>query len=166
MPYKDPDARRARQALYRAANREKIRAKQRERHEKVREKKIAYKRAWYAANRERELEKQRLVNAANPQANVARAKAWRAANPERAAEIQRRHRISGRDKATADYCATILYYDPCVYCGGPGGCVDHIEPRANGGQDHWTNLTSSCRPCNSRKNAKPLLVFLASAVSL
>lgn len=29
--------------------------------------------------------------------------------------------------------------------------IDHIKPRASGGKDTWTNLTSACLPCNNKK---------------
>ena len=44
----------------------------------------------------------------------------------------------------------------CMYCGGRYGqndlTRDHIQPTSRGGFDTWTNVTTSCRPCNSRKD--------------
>lgn len=54
----------------------------------------------------------------------------------------------------------IIRKDPCVYCGGPGGEVDHIDPYVRGGSAEWANLASACRSCNASKHATPLLVFL------
>jgi 5-methylcytosine-specific restriction endonuclease McrA len=51
----------------------------------------------------------------------------------------------------------LLRSDPCAYCGGPGGVVDHIVPRALDGQDDWTNMTGACAQCNSYKGTQPLL---------
>ena len=66
--------------------------------------------------------------------------------------------------------ARILRQDPCVYCGGPGGTIEHIKPRslfsvvtsANQGEskDHWTNLASSCYKCNQDRGKRGLLIFL------
>ncbi len=33
---------------------------------------------------------------------------------------------------------------------------DHLEPRANGGGDEWTNLVPCCLDCNRRKHASAL----------
>lgn len=54
----------------------------------------------------------------------------------------------------------VLYRDPCVYCGGRATAIDHIVPRARGGEDAVGNLASACRSCNSQKHATPLLHFL------
>ena len=50
--------------------------------------------------------------------------------------------------------------DPCAFCGGPGGEFEHIEPRALGGENHWTNLAGACLRCNRRKGTKSLLAAL------
>lgn len=42
----------------------------------------------------------------------------------------------------------------CGYCGGRAGTVDHIVPRARGGQTTWLNTVAACRKCNSRKEAR------------
>lgn len=43
----------------------------------------------------------------------------------------------------------------CVYCGSTERLtVDHIKPQARGGDHHMSNLTTACRDCNSKKNAK------------
>lgn len=43
----------------------------------------------------------------------------------------------------------------CQYCGRTPGSeeltIDHIVPRAQGGQTTWTNCVLACLPCNSRK---------------
>lgn len=49
----------------------------------------------------------------------------------------------------------------CCYCGartadGATLEVDHIKPKAAGGTDAPTNLTTSCRDCNSGKAARKL----------
>ncbi|MBU0561023.1 MAG: HNH endonuclease [Bacteroidetes bacterium] len=48
----------------------------------------------------------------------------------------------------------------CGYC-GRGDLpltVDHIIPRARGGEDTWDNLISACLPCNNRKGDNTLEV--------
>lgn len=62
-----------------------------------------------------------------------------------------------------------LRYDACAYCGampeGGEGSVDHIEPKSKpargiGGKHTWLNYIGACQNCNSKKAAKPLLLYL------
>jgi 5-methylcytosine-specific restriction endonuclease McrA len=53
-----------------------------------------------------------------------------------------------------------LRLDPCAWCGGPGGTIDHIVPRAVGAAATDLNLTGSCAACNEAKGRWPLLPFL------
>lgn len=90
---------------------------------------------------------------------------WRREHPDAWANIQRRRRerangVTSGDPATADEYATIIRRDPCCYCGAPCEHVDHIVPLADSGDGSWDNLTSACKPCNSRKHTRPLLHFL------
>jgi 5-methylcytosine-specific restriction endonuclease McrA len=43
----------------------------------------------------------------------------------------------------------------CQYCGAQPGTegltIDHVLPRAQGGQSGWTNCVAACVPCNARK---------------
>ena len=43
----------------------------------------------------------------------------------------------------------------CQYCGARPGrsalTLDHVVPRARGGQRTWQNLVAACGPCNRRK---------------
>jgi 5-methylcytosine-specific restriction endonuclease McrA len=50
----------------------------------------------------------------------------------------------------------------CAYCGARDVPlqVEHIHPKANGGSNRVSNLTLACRPCNQRKGAQPVAVFL------
>jgi 5-methylcytosine-specific restriction endonuclease McrA len=45
--------------------------------------------------------------------------------------------------------------ETCQYCGcRPGRAeltLDHIVPRAQGGQTSWENVVAACRSCNARK---------------
>lgn len=59
--------------------------------------------------------------------------------------------IAARDIRFKD----ILKYDPCSYCFGPGGTVDHIEPRklrTGIARGDWYNKTGACRECNRKKD--------------
>ena len=59
----------------------------------------------------------------------------------------------------------IVRSEPCAYCGGPGGTVDHVEPQARaprgvGTAHSWLNVVGACGPCNGAKRDRPLLRFL------
>lgn len=87
---------------------------------------------------------------------------WRAANPDliAAAHFRRQSRLKGQSWGfTNDYIAKLLAAlkaQPCAYCGGPGGEVDHIVPVARGGLHHPQNFVPACRLCNVKKNDKLL----------
>lgn len=87
---------------------------------------------------------------------------WRSENREKVRAYSRRdarqRRVLGTDDGVA--YALLLERDPCCYCGGPGGEVDHIVAVKHGGDGDWPNLTAACRSCNARKHARPLLTFL------
>ncbi len=46
----------------------------------------------------------------------------------------------------------------CLYCGEtfPDRALtrDHVIPRAQGGDDRWTNVVTACRRCNVKKGAR------------
>lgn len=46
----------------------------------------------------------------------------------------------------------------CQYCGKKKPArelsYDHVVPRSAGGRTEWTNIVTSCRPCNTRKDSK------------
>lgn len=42
----------------------------------------------------------------------------------------------------------------CAYCGRRATTVDHVMPRAQGGQDTWLNTVASCAEDNHRKAAR------------
>lgn len=44
----------------------------------------------------------------------------------------------------------------CVYCSRSATTVDHVVPRARGGQSTWENLAACCQPCNNKKADKSL----------
>jgi hypothetical protein len=97
---------------------------------------------------------------ANPAKSIAAATEWQRANRERRREYMRawrddnrewwrtyfrkvsRERRLGRDKDAVAY-ADILRLDPCCYCGGPAGSIDHITPVAAGGTNAWDTLSAA-----------------------
>ncbi len=59
----------------------------------------------------------------------------------------------------------IVRAEACAYCGGPGGTVDHVEPRSRAGRGvgsvhSWLNVVGACAPCNGAKRDRALLHFL------
>lgn len=58
--------------------------------------------------------------------------------------------------------AEIVRADPCSFCAGRGGTLDHIVPqrRRTKGVHSWLNYAGACEWCNGRKAARDLLSFL------
>lgn len=87
---------------------------------------------------------------------------WRASNRERVNEsdARRKLRLLGQNVGhSADYMAAVcatLREEPCDYCGGSGGEVDHVVPLTRGGLHHPQNLAPCCRACNSSKGNRLL----------
>lgn len=77
------------------------------------------------------------------------------------AEVRGQLTTEGRTGGLQGLWGAVLRRDPCCYCGGPGGNVDHITPRHLGGPDTEGNLTGACHRCNNRKQTMPLLHFMA-----
>jgi 5-methylcytosine-specific restriction endonuclease McrA len=42
----------------------------------------------------------------------------------------------------------------CVYCGNPGGTIDHVVPLVQGGRNTWRNLVVACISCNAKKGGR------------
>ena len=61
--------------------------------------------------------------------------------------------------------ASVVRRDPCSYCGGEGGTLDHIEPKSRrarglGGAHSWLNFAGACASCNHGKAVRGLLSYL------
>lgn len=157
------------------------RAKDRAYYERHREQVKARTAAYYEANRAEiaarraedfaalpEDEKEKVRRAKRPRTPEQRAKAYLrtrryAQTPKGraaflAAKLKRRSMdgLSGEAKAFLP----VLLMDPCSYCGGLGGEIDHIHPVTHGGDGEIGNLAASCRSCNAKKNSQSLLEFL------
>lgn len=50
----------------------------------------------------------------------------------------------------------------CVYCGAKDVPleIEHVHPKTLGGSDRVSNLTLACRPCNEKKDALSVEIFL------
>jgi 5-methylcytosine-specific restriction endonuclease McrA len=44
----------------------------------------------------------------------------------------------------------------CQYCFKPGNTIDHVVPRARGGQHCWENVVTACSRCNAKKDDRLL----------
>lgn len=44
----------------------------------------------------------------------------------------------------------------CQYCGAAAESIDHVLPRAKGGQHVWENVVAACRRCNTAKGDRLL----------
>lgn len=51
----------------------------------------------------------------------------------------------------------------CRYCGDPAEAIDHVWPKARGGDDHPNNLVPACTACNSWKHADSWLTDRCSS---
>lgn len=113
------------------------------------------------------LRKRRIEGKDRPSENaqknrMAGQRARRQANPEKTRAEKFARRTTGQ--VDLDY-ARLLLSDPCSYCGGAGGTIDHIVPIAKGGTNDWWNLTAACKSCNSGKCALELLEYLLRRVA-
>jgi 5-methylcytosine-specific restriction endonuclease McrA len=54
-----------------------------------------------------------------------------------------RHNVFARDRHRCAYCGQRKRTDELD--------LDHVLPRSRGGPHEWTNVVTSCRPCNLRK---------------
>ena len=73
---------------------------------------------------------------------------------ERAAERRAAYAARPRSNSWARQAALSRDGYSCVECGGAAQEVDHIVPRAMGGEDDLWNLQSLCIPCHRRKTKR------------
>jgi 5-methylcytosine-specific restriction endonuclease McrA len=92
---------------------------------------------------------------------------WYAENPDKALEHSRRRRarkLKAQGSHSLSDIAEILKQQRgrCAYCKSQMGIkyqIDHIVALSKGGSDDRRNIQLLCRPCNSKKHAKPPLEF-------
>lgn len=125
---------------------------------------LARHKEYYAANRAERIAYQTGRRNADPVAARAyeREVYERRRAKHQASNKARMRKMSPLDADSLAYDG-ILRGDPCCYCGAPMEHVDHIDPIASGGANHWKNLTAACQPCNRAKSDKSLLTYLAAA---
>ena len=148
----------ARQARWRAKNRDKAReaAKQwREQHgrdEKAREEARERNKRYREANPDKVRQTKAKWEKANPEYRSARKAARR---------TREKARLSPLERAVSLAYRQAIQEDPCAYCGQPASHTDHITPLARGGTDHWWNLARACQACNLAKGYRCLPCWLA-----
>jgi 5-methylcytosine-specific restriction endonuclease McrA len=146
---------------YRAENKEKIAAKDKK---------------WYLENKERINIKRKKGYEKNKEKELLVCKEWRdnhpdyqlsyqRANKDKMAEYSNRRRASkvGNGVFTiAQKFMRNLYNSPCVSCGASENITaDHIIPIIKGGRHSEGNLQPLCGSCNSSKNSKLQIEFIA-----
>jgi 5-methylcytosine-specific restriction endonuclease McrA len=128
---------------------------------------------WYAANRDRILARVKVYSTSNKDhilvyqaeyyaANTEKVKSnvsvYRKANPEKRAHLENRSRVrkvgNGGSHTREEWAAKAdLFGSLCVYCGESKPLTrDHKIPLARGGTDDIANILPACRSCNSKKN--------------
>ncbi len=60
-----------------------------------------------------------------------------------------RDNVFRRDNNTCQYCGLHMKNKKML-------TIDHVHPRSKGGDSSWTNLTTACKECNSKKSNKTL----------
>ena len=160
------EAKRQRDAKYRAANREKLAEKEAARYFAMHEENKARRRTAYHGQSLEQREAKRARDRAWRKANRDRVQAsnaaWVAANPERA---ESHARVSTRNyrarKLAADHSpyteddVTRRYGETCYLCGELVGLrrhLDHITALARGGSDTLDNVRWTHPVCNMRKS--------------
>lgn len=136
-----------------------------------------YRRQWERDNPEAYRAQKRRSYERHRGRRIDEAREWRQANRDRVNEVNRRRRqrtdpdtqrvrdtysnlrARARGAERGAYLAPLLN-DPCAYCGGAGGTIDHIVPISRGGDSAPENLTGACRSCNISKSNKSLLGYL------
>ena len=66
---------------------------------------------------------------------------------------RRRREIFARSEGRCHYCRAVLTLDGCWH-------VEHMVPRALGGEDAAGNLVAACAPCNLAKRDRTALEFV------
>lgn len=174
-----PEACRAEGREWARANREKRRETERRYREKhpeqtqaIQERRKPKIRAWLKADREANPEKYHARftewHEKNSDYNRDRKLAWIEANPDaHSAQINRRRArlmaAEGEGVSPQQWKAIMADYGRCcAYCARPGRLtMDHVIPLSNGGTHDIHNVVPACRSCNSSKNNKTLIVWLA-----
>lgn len=154
----------ARVLEYANADREKVRATNREASRRYRLANMDACRErvhrWWVAHPGKNMEYMRLWRAANYERDRENARRWQRANPEKNAEWSRRYhaqklKVFTLPFSVEDLAARMGYWgNRCWMCRGPFEAVDHVKPLSKGGAHILSNLRPACVSCNSSKKDK------------
>ncbi len=116
---------------------------------------------WYGRNRSRHLSTMKVWVATNPEAFKAIQKKYLTKNP---VHIRRRVHMQRivRTLTAAQWAETLALFDHrCAYClrNDLPMTQDHVIPVSKGGDHTQENVVPACKPCNSKKNDRPLWVM-------
>ncbi|MFH9712571.1 HNH endonuclease [Streptomyces luteogriseus] len=164
---------------WRAANREKTVAYDRQRYTAEPERRREYARRWTAANpdrkaqsnrqwhaenRERISERKRTYYTANRDRIIEASRRWAAENADKVRDKTHRRRAAIAEATTEPFTARDLRRDwedhdlyDCFFCGGTltdGYEVEHFYALSKGGPHALFNLVPSCAPCNHGAGGK------------
>lgn len=150
-------------AAWRAAHREEAKATSRAWHATHREEARVKNAAWRATHRE----EVRIKNAAWRATHQNKLREYRKAHAQEMAAAKARRIARKRGAPVSDFTAAQRkmvkehYGYHCVYCGKkfPSNqlTMDHITPLIKGGSHTLSNIVPACGPCNSKKQAGPVL---------
>jgi 5-methylcytosine-specific restriction endonuclease McrA len=156
-------------AAWRIKNLDRLRAQAREESRRRREADPEHRRAIVNASYARRSEQRLAYRMAHREQARRHSKAWKARQtPEKLRLLRLVHNanlaakrlgIAGRIHLV-DVASLPL---ACVYCGaGEHLTLEHATPMSRGGENHWSNLTIACFPCNRDKCAKTVVEYLES----
>lgn len=112
------------------------------------------------ARRQRQRERERAYRLAHQESRASMARAWRIAHPEVKRESEHRRRAQKRQQPHERISHSVIYARDkgiCQICGKhverASMSLDHIVPLSRGGSHTFTNVQTSHRLCNFRKQA-------------
>jgi 5-methylcytosine-specific restriction endonuclease McrA len=147
----------ARIYAWQKANPEKAKAYRSKSREKRKEIDRQYRKNYYLANKEAKRVYYIQYAQANREKVSAKGQRWRKANPDKlrlySSERRSRTRLASVFVISDREIAQLLR-QPCFYCGGLGGTLDHIIPLSKGGLHGIGNLVGACERCNKSKSNK------------
>ena len=169
--YQNRETRLAGLAIYRNANKDKVRAGRRAFYAAHTEKVKRESAAYFKANREAALRQRRAHRAANKALYAARDEAYRLANPQKVITVKRRYRARLRG-ADGDHTSAQIEVmaarqgHRCAHCKKSirkGYHADHIVPLKLGGSNDISNIQLLCRSCNCSKGGKDPFIWAQEA---